>query len=377
MRSKSKTPSSKPIRTPQFVERQPTRLPAGYALPRRKPSPLGRSRNSRRQPASRVAHQIPCLCPSSGQYVHRVNQTVSRNLSPLRRGQNRLGLRAATPPPHSSRTINSPEQHEIPFQGRRIKNPRLRRGIFLLPSLFTVANLLCGYYAVVASLLGGRDNFDHAAKAIGFAILFDSLDGRVARMTGTNTEFGVQLDSLADVVSFGIAPAVMAYAWGVRSLPGDRSVAFQQIGVSAWVCCLAFLICCAWRLARFNVQGMAPGGSKNFVGMPTPAAAGVIAAFVHGFKTPIHDERWAMAWLFLAAVLGALMTSTIRYYSFKDIPWTRKQPSLSIVMLCLIVAVIWRYSEYALVILASTYAVAGVALHLVRFVRHRLVSRTA
>ncbi len=169
-----------------------------------------------------------------------------------------------------------PEQHEIPFQGRRIKNPRLRRGIFLLPSLFTVANLLCGYYAVVASLLGGRDNFDHAAKAIGFAILFDSLDGRVARMTGTNTEFGVQLDSLADVVSFGIAPAVMAYAWGVRSLPGDGSVAFQQIGEFGWVCCLAFLICCAWRLARFNVQGMAPGGSKNFVGMPTPAAAGMI-----------------------------------------------------------------------------------------------------
>jgi len=95
--------------------------------------------------------------------------------------------------------------------------------------LFTVANLLCGYYAVVASLLGGRDNFDHAAKAIGFAIVFDSLDGRVARMTGTSTEFGVQFDSLADVVSFGIAPAVMAYAWGVRSLPGDGSVASNKL----------------------------------------------------------------------------------------------------------------------------------------------------
>src|SRR6202165_2797355 len=101
-----------------------------------------------------------------------------------------------------------PEQHEIPFQGRRIKNPRLRRGIFLLPSLFTVANLLCGYYAVVASLLGGSDNFDRAAKAIGFAILFDSLDGRIARMTGTTSEFGVQFDSLADVVSFGVAPEI-------------------------------------------------------------------------------------------------------------------------------------------------------------------------
>lgn len=270
-----------------------------------------------------------------------------------------------------------PEQHEIPFRERRIKNKRLRRGIFLLPSLFTVANLLCGYYAVVASLLGSRDDFDRAAKAIGFAILFDSLDGRVARMTGTNTEFGVQLDSLADVVSFGIAPAVLSYAWGVRSLPRDGPVAFQQIGELGWVCCLAFLICCAWRLARFNVQGMAPGGSKYFVGMPTPAAAGMIAALVHGFKEPLHDWRWSVVWFVLAAGLGALMTSTIRFYSFKDIPWTRKQPSLAIVLLCLIVGVIWRYSEIALVMMACTYATVGIVLHLVRFLRHRLVSRTA
>src|SRR6266849_6162991 len=101
------------------------------------------------------------------------------------------------------------EQQEIAFQGRRFKNPKLRRGIFLLPSLFTAGNLLCGYYACVSTLMGTvlqTDPFDHAAKAIGLAILFDSLDGRVARLTGTNTEFGVQFDSLADVVSFGIAP---------------------------------------------------------------------------------------------------------------------------------------------------------------------------
>ena len=105
-----------------------------------------------------------------------------------------------------------PEQHEMPFQARRIKNPKLRRGIFLLPAAFTSANLLCGYYAIVASLLGTPDDFNRAAKAIGLAILFDSVDGRVARMTGTNTEFGVQFDSLADVVSFGVAPAILAYA---------------------------------------------------------------------------------------------------------------------------------------------------------------------
>jgi hypothetical protein len=99
------------------------------------------------------------------------------------------------------------EQHEIPFKERRLRSTKLRRGIFLLPSMFTVANLLCGYYACVASLTGGVDQFDRAAKAIGFAILFDSLDGRVARMTGTTSEFGMQFDSLADVVSFGVAPA--------------------------------------------------------------------------------------------------------------------------------------------------------------------------
>jgi CDP-diacylglycerol--serine O-phosphatidyltransferase len=275
--------------------------------------------------------------------------------------------------------MGEPEQHEIPFKEKRLRfrNPRLRRGIFILPSLFTVANLLCGYYAVVAALLGGTDNFDRAAKAIGFAIVFDSLDGRVARMTGTTTEFGVQFDSLADVVSFGIAPAVMAYAWGLRSLPGDGSVAFPQIGEFGWVCCLAFLICCAWRLARFNVQGMAPGSSKYFVGMPTPAAAGMLAALVHGFKAPLRNWHWSVAWFLLAAGLGALMTSKVRYSSFKEIPWTRKQPSLSIVALCLILAVVWRYSEYALVVLAGSYTAIGGALHLVRFVRHRRISRTA
>jgi CDP-diacylglycerol---serine O-phosphatidyltransferase len=269
------------------------------------------------------------------------------------------------------------EQHEIPFEERRIKNPKLRRGVFLLPSLFTVGNLLCGYYAVVASLAGTKDDFDHAAKAIGFAILFDSLDGRVARMTGTNTEFGVQFDSLADVVSFGIAPAVLAFAWGVRSLPGQDTGVVQQLGEMGWVLCLWFLICCAWRLARFNVQGMAPGGSKYFVGMPTPAAAGLIAAIVHGFKAPLHDWRWSVAWLLLAGALGGLMTSTIRYYSFKDLPWRRKQPSLTIVLLGLVVAAVWRYSEYVLVILSSAYAVTGIVLHVIRLLRHRMVSRTA
>src|SRR5580692_1841280 len=136
------------------------------------------------------------------------------------------------------------EENDIPFQGKIHRNPKLRRGIFLLPSLFTVANLLCGYYATVAALVGGREDFDHAAKAIGLAILFDSLDGRIARLVGANTDFGVQFDSLADVVSFGIAPAILAYAWGFRYTLGV-SGQFHQLGEFAWIACLTFLICSA------------------------------------------------------------------------------------------------------------------------------------
>jgi len=269
------------------------------------------------------------------------------------------------------------DQHEIPFAERRFRNARLRRGIFLLPSLFTSAKQFCRYYAVVAVLNGTAADFDHAARAIGLAILFDSLDGRVARMTGTNTEFGVQFDSLADVVSFGIAPAVLAYAWGFRSVAPTAAISTEILGQFGWIFCLGFLICCAWRLARFNVQGMAPGSSKYFVGMPTPAAAGVIASIVHGFNAPLHDWRWSIAWFLLAAALGALMTSTIRYYSFKDIPWTKKQPSATVIVLLLLIAIVWRFSEIALVMFACTYAATGVALHFVRFFRHRLVSRAA
>jgi CDP-diacylglycerol---serine O-phosphatidyltransferase len=270
------------------------------------------------------------------------------------------------------------EQHEMPFIEKRTRHARLRRGIFLIPSLFTVANLLCGYYASIAALVGGKEDFDHAAKAIGLAILFDSMDGRIARMTGTNTEFGVQFDSLADVVSFGIAPAILAYAWGFRyAFAGNGG--FHQLGEFAWICCLSFLICSAWRLARFNVKGMEPGGNKNFVGMPTPAAAGVVAAIIHArhWMEPINEKNWAILWFLLLFILGGLMTSTVRYYSFKDIPWTRKQPSITIILLFLVVAIVWRYSEAALVIIAGTYAVAGLVLHIVRFLRQRLVTRTA
>ncbi len=260
---------------------------------------------------------------------------------------------------------------------QRPRNHRRRRGIYLLPGFLTVANMLCGYYAVLQTLKGGLLDFDYAARAIGFAVLFDALDGRVARATGSNSEFGKQFDSLADVISFGIAPAFLAFNWGIRGMLQSDAGPAKHVYDLGWLVSFAFVICCAWRLARFNVHGMAPGSSRYFVGMPTPAAAGTIAAIVHFWKMPVDDWRWSVAWLALVGGLAALMTSTVRYYSGKDIPWTRRQPSLAIVLMGLLVWSIVVYSEIVLLLIAGTYAASGIALHVARVVRHRLVSRPA
>lgn len=269
------------------------------------------------------------------------------------------------------------EQRELDLEVARPRGGRLRRGIYLLPGFLTVLNLLCGYYAVLASLMGTTADFDHAAIAIGVAVVFDSLDGRIARRFGTTTEFGKQFDSLADVVSFGIAPAVLAYSWGARNLQGASLQMTQQVAQIGWLVCLAFVICCAWRLARFNVQGMAPASSRHFVGLPTPASAGVIAAVVHYVKNPLADWRWALGWLLLTAVLAALMTSTVRYHGFKDLPWSRRQPSLTYVLLGILAAAIWMYSEQVLLGIGAVYVSVGLILHVIRFARRHLFSRSA
>jgi CDP-diacylglycerol--serine O-phosphatidyltransferase len=261
---------------------------------------------------------------------------------------------------------------------RPLRNHRLRRGVYVLPSILTVANLLCGYYAILATLDGRPTDLDYAARAIGFAIIFDSLDGRVARAMGTNSEFGKQFDSLADVISFGMAPAFLAYAWGVKiaaNAPGVPGAGYLiQLG---WLIGFFYLCCCAWRLARFNIQGMAPGGSRFFAGMPTPAAAGMIAAVVHFVRDPIENPSISVLWLVLLAVLGILMSSTIRHYSFKDIQWTRRRPSLSVVALAMLVGAIWFFSRPTLLVIASAYLAHGLMLQLVRIVRHRTASRHA
>jgi len=253
-----------------------------------------------------------------------------------------------------------------------------RRGAYLLPGILTVANLLFGYYAILATLDGTRADLDNAAIAIGCAILFDSLDGRIARAIGAHSDFGKEFDSLADVVSFGIAPAFLAYAWGVRGVPiselGGAAHFYQQLG---WWISSIFVVCCAWRLARFNIHGMAPGGSGYFVGMPTPAAAGMIAAVVHAISTPIQTLRYSFLWLVLLLSLAVLMSSTVRHYSAKNIRWDRQRSSRALVLIALAIGLMVFYSRITFVVLASAYLVHGVLLELVRLVRHRLVSRPA
>jgi CDP-diacylglycerol--serine O-phosphatidyltransferase len=268
-------------------------------------------------------------------------------------------------------------KHE-PDEALPARNRRLRRGVYLLPSILTVANLLCGYFAVLATLKGGMVDLDNAARAIGFAILFDSLDGTIARATGTNSEFGKQLDSLADVISFGIAPAFLAFAWGVRGMLGTDIPEARIVYELGWLISFTFVICCAWRLARFNIQGMAPESSRYFVGLPTPAAAGTIAAVVHALVRttgPIQDWRWAMLWLALVAGLAVLMPSKVRYAGLKNIKWRKRLPSLAVVIVALLVAAIVFESEITLLLMALTYVVQGLTLQVVRVVRHRPASR--
>ncbi len=270
------------------------------------------------------------------------------------------------------------EQHELGFPGMRKPNLKLRRGIYLLPSSMTVANMLCGFYAIMSTLKGGGADFDNAARAIGLAIIFDSFDGFVARATGTSSEFGKQFDSLADMVSFGIAPGVLAYTWGVQGILESQFLDIRRLHQIGWWVALTFVICCAWRLARFNIQGMAPGsGSRFFVGLPCPAAAGLIAATVHAIKSPIADWRWSVFWMVVVVADAALMSSTVRYRSFKDVPMARRQPSLIIVLIGLLVWLTVLYSEILLMLIATTYVAVGVAFQLVRVFRHRPVSEPA
>jgi len=263
------------------------------------------------------------------------------------------------------------------------KKGRFRRGIYILPSLFTVGTLVCGYYAILSTLKGTQllaaglgvglsvTAFDNASKAIGWAILFDGLDGRIARLTNSTSAFGREFDSLADVITFGVAPALLAYAWGLRAVTDifgtDVIRHLWQVG---WIVTFAYVICGAARLARFNIDSVKPSTDRRyFVGLPIPAAAGVIAAIVHFEKNPLSVVGYAAVWLGIVALLAFLMVSRMRYFSFKAMDLRRRRPYFAIIFIALIVWAIWAYSEEVLLTLALTYLLSGILLRLISRIR--------
>jgi CDP-diacylglycerol--serine O-phosphatidyltransferase len=259
---------------------------------------------------------------------------------------------------------------------------RLSKGMYILPSLFTTANMAAGFYAILEIVHASAVDFGHldnAAKAIGFAVLFDGLDGRVARMTGTSSDFGKELDSLADVITFGVAPAMLAWAWGFHLMPPvaltEWNIKLTQLGAIA---CFLFLMAGASRLARFNItsnpQPSNPGrpGKKYFVGMPIPAGAGVIAAVVHFQKgNPLESWYTAITWLAMVAAVGYLMVSTWRFYSFKDIDFSSRHPFRLIILLGALFALIWFFSQKVLFAVALLYTFSGVFWRLQWILRRR------
>ncbi len=252
----------------------------------------------------------------------------------------------------------------------------MARGVYLLPSMFTVGTLICGYYAILAVLRGteilasgGGETlamaaFDNASKAIGWAILFDGLDGRIARLANAASAFGRELDSLADLTAFGVAPAVLAYAWGVRVLSDLLGTSWSwHLRQAGWIITFAYVICGAARLARFNIDTVKPTADRRFfVGMPIPAAAGTIAAIVHWGKAPLSHLGYSLVWLVVIAILAFLMVSRMRYYSFKTLDVLKRRSYLTIILLGLIILAIFQYSEPVLLILALTYGLSGIIL---------------
>jgi CDP-diacylglycerol--serine O-phosphatidyltransferase len=227
---------------------------------------------------------------------------------------------------------------------RRGTGGRFRRGASILPSLFTTGNLFLGFWAMVRAFHG---QFAEAAPLIFWAILLDALDGRLARMTGTTSEFGAELDSLADVVSFGVAPALLVYSWGFATVP--------RVG---WLVAFLFVVCGALRLARFNVQKSSVDG-RYFVGLPIPAAAAAVAAVVNVAPSPLEDRLHAVLCLSLLIVLAFLMVSTFRYWSFKKVDLKSRRSYVNVVGIALLLIVFNMHPDWVLLALSTIFWLSG------------------
>jgi CDP-diacylglycerol--serine O-phosphatidyltransferase len=272
--------------------------------------------------------------------------------------------------------------HPLRRIGDLRRSKRVRKGLFLVPSLFTGANMCAGYFALAQCIqgvgTGDSQHFDYAAIAIGLATIFDFFDGLIARLTNSASEFGKELDSLADVITFGVAPGMLAYVWGFRFTEapmGDPELHVKLVRLGAVVSFL-FVAASASRLARFNIavnpQPSNPGrpGRKYFVGMPTPAGAGVIAATVHfQYGQPITTWWVALMWGVLIVSIGFLEISTWRFLSLKGIDFRRQQSFRLFFFIATLVLAIIYFSHWVLFVIAMTYMMSGVLARLSYVVR--------
>ena len=234
---------------------------------------------------------------------------------------------------------------EAPRQRLRTRaRNRLSRGLFILPTLFTVGNLFCGYLSVWCSI---RGTFETAAILIIAAAVLDMLDGRIARLTNSASRFGEEYDSLADLVSFGVAPAVLAYSWGLAD--------FHRLG---WMASFIFVVCGSMRLARFNIQTKVTD-KKYFIGLPIPAAAGTISTLVLATPERLQSPFWMAGLLVLTVILSYLMISTLKYRSFKDLDLRRQRRAWILPVIALVFAVVAYRPALTLLALALLFAASG------------------
>jgi CDP-diacylglycerol--serine O-phosphatidyltransferase len=260
--------------------------------------------------------------------------------------------------------------------------------------LFTSGNIFLGFAALLqtfegsAEALGGdygpNSHFSLAARLLGIAVFFDGLDGRIARMTNTVSDFGRELDSLADVITFGIAPAVLAFVWGVMFIsPSGDNDPVSQLSRAGYVASFFYLLCGAVRLARFNVQTNPtpknPGrpDRKYFVGMPIPAGAGFIAAVVYFSSPPVRSAWFSAVWLSLVIIVSLLMVSTWRYPSFKQLSVSKPRATVSVLLIGLMAVLIVFWSQPVLLAMAITYVGSGILIRTGGLVRRLRKTRAS
>lgn len=243
------------------------------------------------------------------------------------------------------------------FKYRRDPFKKPKKGIYLLPNVLTLCGLFCGFFAIMATING---NFLYAAWAIVIANIFDGLDGWIARLTNTTTRFGIELDSLSDLVAFGVAPAILMYKWAL--------IPFGRIG---WAAAFLFVACGALRLARYNVQtGLS--NSKAFKGMPIPGAATVLCSiviFYYEFWTGIPEKN--VLFLIIVILLSLLMVSTLRYHGVKEIDFKERKPFWMLIVFVILLFVLLVHPSTAIFIFAMAYLFWGIIENIYLFIRKR------